>query len=41
MIVVTSHKLAEDVVKDEAAEDEAADAADEDEDVVADVTAIT
>ena len=42
-MVVVSHKLAEDVAKDEAVEVEAADtdAVDEDEDVVEDITEMT
>ena len=40
-MVVVSHKLAEDVAKDEAVEVEVADAVDEDEDVVEDATEMT
>ena len=40
-MVVVSHKLAEDVAKDEAVEVEVADAVDEDEDVVEDITEMT
>ena len=40
-MVVVSHKLAEDVAKDEAVEVEVADVVDEDEDVVEDVTEMT
>ena len=40
-MVVVSHKLADDVAKDEAVEVEVADAVDEDEDVVEDATEMT